>query len=217
MAGKKGQKKRFWSDDEKRSICAQTTVPGVSVAQVARRCHHPAVQCRMVDLNAAFSHDLFKISIRDAVANIEKYSIKDHALGEVVPCEIYRHGSGSGLQTLQLAPIIRRYLQPHDKILRQNPRSDMGPLTRALTGMVFRCFGGACDVEIAVQTAYRTCTEPVGTAVRGGGVVGCGVAHILSGLTWAASGNPDLTEKLWYWEKFTLYGSGCLGSNGVNE
>ena len=37
MAGKKGQKKRFWSDDEKRSICAQTTVSGVSVAQVARR------------------------------------------------------------------------------------------------------------------------------------------------------------------------------------
>lgn len=37
MAGKKGQKKRFWSDDEKRSICIQTTVPGVSVAQVARR------------------------------------------------------------------------------------------------------------------------------------------------------------------------------------
>ena len=37
MAGKKGQKKRFWSDDEKRSICRQTTVPGVSVAQVARR------------------------------------------------------------------------------------------------------------------------------------------------------------------------------------
>jgi transposase len=28
---------RFWSDDEKRSICTQTTVPGVSVAQVARR------------------------------------------------------------------------------------------------------------------------------------------------------------------------------------
>ena len=37
MAGKKGQKKRFWSDDEKRSICAQTTVSGVSVSQVARR------------------------------------------------------------------------------------------------------------------------------------------------------------------------------------
>ena len=37
MAGKKGQKKRFWSDEEKRSICQQAKVPGVSVAQVARR------------------------------------------------------------------------------------------------------------------------------------------------------------------------------------
>lgn len=37
MAGKKGQKKRFWSDEEKRSICAQTRTAGVSVAQVARR------------------------------------------------------------------------------------------------------------------------------------------------------------------------------------
>ncbi|MDU8914204.1 IS66-like element accessory protein TnpA [Aestuariicoccus sp. MJ-SS9] len=35
MAGRR--KKRFWSDDEKRSICLQTAVPGVSVAQVARR------------------------------------------------------------------------------------------------------------------------------------------------------------------------------------
>lgn len=37
MAGKKGQKKRVWSDDEKLSICAQARVCGVSVAQVARR------------------------------------------------------------------------------------------------------------------------------------------------------------------------------------
>ena len=37
MAGKKGQKKRFWSDEEKVSICAQTCAPDVSVAQVARR------------------------------------------------------------------------------------------------------------------------------------------------------------------------------------
>lgn len=37
MAGKKGQKKRFWSDEEKRSICGQTCASGVSVAQVARR------------------------------------------------------------------------------------------------------------------------------------------------------------------------------------
>lgn len=37
MAGKKGQKKRVWSDEEKRSICMQARVFGVSVAQVARR------------------------------------------------------------------------------------------------------------------------------------------------------------------------------------
>ena len=37
MAGKKGQKKRVWSDEEKRSICFQTAAPGVSVAQVAQR------------------------------------------------------------------------------------------------------------------------------------------------------------------------------------
>ena len=37
MAGKKGLKKRVWSDDEKRTICAQTLTEGVSVAQVARR------------------------------------------------------------------------------------------------------------------------------------------------------------------------------------
>jgi len=37
MVGKKGQKKRFWSEDEKRSICDQARAPGVSVPQVARR------------------------------------------------------------------------------------------------------------------------------------------------------------------------------------
>ena len=37
MAGKKGLKKRVWSDDEKRTICEQTLTLGVSVAQVARR------------------------------------------------------------------------------------------------------------------------------------------------------------------------------------
>ena len=37
MAGKKGQRKRVWSDEEKRSISTQARVSGVSVAQVARR------------------------------------------------------------------------------------------------------------------------------------------------------------------------------------
>ena len=36
MAGKKGQKKRFWSTDEKHLIFAQARVAGFSVAQVAR-------------------------------------------------------------------------------------------------------------------------------------------------------------------------------------
>ncbi len=33
----KRRTRRTWSDDEKRRICSQTRVPGVSVAQVARR------------------------------------------------------------------------------------------------------------------------------------------------------------------------------------
>ena len=37
MGAKKSGKKRFWSDEEKVSICSQTCAPGVSVAQVARR------------------------------------------------------------------------------------------------------------------------------------------------------------------------------------
>ncbi|MBT8410271.1 MAG: transposase [Octadecabacter sp.] len=37
MGTPKGIKKRFWSHEEKRSICLQTRAPGVSVAQVARR------------------------------------------------------------------------------------------------------------------------------------------------------------------------------------
>ncbi|WP_120631587.1 transposase [Ruegeria sp. EL01] len=32
-----GRKKRYWSDEEKREICGQASMPGVSVAQVARR------------------------------------------------------------------------------------------------------------------------------------------------------------------------------------
>ncbi|NSY39761.1 transposase [Leisingera sp. ANG59] len=33
----KRRRRRNWSEDEKRMVCAQTRVPGVSVAQVARR------------------------------------------------------------------------------------------------------------------------------------------------------------------------------------
>ncbi len=37
MTGIKGGKKRFWSHEEKQSICDQARAAGVSVAQVARR------------------------------------------------------------------------------------------------------------------------------------------------------------------------------------
>jgi hypothetical protein len=55
-----------------------------------RELHHPAVQRGKIDFDAAFSHDLLKIPIRDTEANIEKYSVKDRALGEMVPFEINR-------------------------------------------------------------------------------------------------------------------------------
>jgi transposase len=32
-----GRKRRTWSDEDQRTICQQTTAPGVSIAQVARR------------------------------------------------------------------------------------------------------------------------------------------------------------------------------------
>jgi transposase len=32
-----GRKKRLWTVEEERSICLQTTAPGISVAQVAQR------------------------------------------------------------------------------------------------------------------------------------------------------------------------------------
>jgi len=45
----------------------------------------------MIDLNAAFGHDLLKIPIRDTVADIEKHRVKNHALREMVPFEINCH------------------------------------------------------------------------------------------------------------------------------
>ena len=37
LMSKRGAKRRIWSDDEKRMICRQARLPGVSVSQVARR------------------------------------------------------------------------------------------------------------------------------------------------------------------------------------
>lgn len=46
----------------------------------------------MIDFDTAFGHDLFKIPIQDTVADMEKHSLKDHALGEMVAFEINRYG-----------------------------------------------------------------------------------------------------------------------------
>ena len=35
--GKRARKRRIWADDEKRMICRQARLPGISVSQVARR------------------------------------------------------------------------------------------------------------------------------------------------------------------------------------
>jgi transposase len=76
MAGKKGRKKRFWSDDEKRSICAQTRALGVSVAQVARR----------YSMNANLIHKW----LRDPRFGLEEKTgeILDAAEAAFVPVEI---------------------------------------------------------------------------------------------------------------------------------
>ena len=52
----------------------------------------PSVQRGMVDTNTALSHDLFKITIRDAIPDIEKHRIQDHTFGVVASFEINRHG-----------------------------------------------------------------------------------------------------------------------------
>ena len=57
-----------------------------------RKLNNPTVQCRVIDLNAAFGHDLIKVPIRDTVTDIEIHSVKDHARREMVPLEINRHG-----------------------------------------------------------------------------------------------------------------------------
>ncbi len=88
MAGKKGQKKRFWSDDEKRSIYAQAIVPGVSVAQVALRysmnanlIHTWSKDTRFVHAPAidgqAPSMDLIPVEIEGSVAAQSLDDIQD--------------------------------------------------------------------------------------------------------------------------------------------
>ena len=54
--------------------------------------HDPAIQRGMIDFKAPFGHDLLKIPTRKTVADIDKHSMKDHVLWEMVAFEINRHG-----------------------------------------------------------------------------------------------------------------------------
>ena len=46
----------------------------------------------MIDFKAPFGHDLLKTPTRKTVADIDKHSMKDHVLWEMVAFEINRHG-----------------------------------------------------------------------------------------------------------------------------
>ena len=72
-------KKRFWSDDEKREICGQARMAGVSVAQVARR----------YSMNANLIHKWLK-DARFAPVTEESGDVMD---GSFLPVEVLRSGS----------------------------------------------------------------------------------------------------------------------------
>ena len=91
MAGKKGQKKRFWSEEEKVSICAQTRAPGVSVAQVARR----------YAMNANLIHKW----LRDPRFAPDDAGIEAES-AEFLPIEIEGLASPSPLPQLPAAPTV---------------------------------------------------------------------------------------------------------------
>jgi len=70
--------KRLWTDEEKRSICLQTIVPGVSVAQVAQVAQRYALNANLVfkwlrDAPPA-EHDHAEIT---TVANVRSFTVFD--------------------------------------------------------------------------------------------------------------------------------------------
>lgn len=88
MAGKKGQKKRVWSDEEKLSICRQARVPQVSVAQVARR--------------YAMNTNLIHKWLRDP-----RFSSEDQAADLLVPeGETFLPVEVAGMEPVPAAPVL---------------------------------------------------------------------------------------------------------------
>ncbi|PZX10359.1 transposase [Palleronia aestuarii] len=86
--GKRARKRRIWADDEKRMICRQTWLPGVSVSQVARR----------YDVNA----NLVFTWLRDArfaqeaaELPIEASAVETEAAATFLPVELVEEGSAA--------------------------------------------------------------------------------------------------------------------------
>ena len=89
-----GRTKRLWRREEKRSICAHATAPGVSVAQVARRC---AMNANMI----------FKW-LRDTRHAPDPNAVED--LGDDAPCflpveSVDRPGSDEPASTSDRVPV----------------------------------------------------------------------------------------------------------------
>lgn len=100
MAGKKGQKKRFWSDEEKISICVQTCVPGVSVAQVARRYAMNANLIHKWLRDPKFAPDLKAVEEQTTLEPAPFAEFETSVEGDRTPCRL-----GQGLHH------IHRYCQ----------------------------------------------------------------------------------------------------------
>ncbi len=66
------RKRRIWSDEEKREICAQAVLPGTSVAQVARR----------YSANANMIHNWLK-DPRFAAAPVDQGNVEDGSFVEL--------------------------------------------------------------------------------------------------------------------------------------
>jgi transposase len=96
--------KRLWTDDEKRSICFQTTAPGVSVAQVARR--------YAVNANLIFKW------LRDPRYASDPAAVPSPPVEpRFLPVEIVAEGEGSRDRN--------RCTQPHrDRACRRSPDAD---------------------------------------------------------------------------------------------
>ena len=89
------RKRRVWSDDEKRTICAQTRVPGVSVSQVARR----------YDVNANLVFKWLRKGWLPADAAMEKAAcfLPVEIVGKALPTELMSDGPADNRIEIELA------------------------------------------------------------------------------------------------------------------